>query len=113
MEFPQETIDGVVVLQLDFNEMGQKEANELRQTVHNIAADSDKLVLNMQNLTYCDSSGFGCLMICRSYLTSRQGKLSLCCLTSEVYKAFQLMRLDQVIECHDTIKEAVAAANID
>jgi anti-sigma B factor antagonist len=82
---------------------------ELRNTVTDLLdAGKKKLVLNMENLKYMDSSGVGELVSTFTTVSNREGQLKLSNLSSKIFDLLQITQLLQVFDVHQTADEAVA-----
>lgn len=67
-----------------------------------------RLVINLQNVTYMDSSGLGTLVQVYRRVNSNKGKLRLCGLNERVHSVFEITKLDQFFSIYDTESEALA-----
>ena len=66
------------------------------------------LVINLQNVTYMDSSGIGTLVEVFRRVNGYNGKLGLCGLNDRVYSVFEITKLDKFFQIYDTEAEALA-----
>lgn len=67
-----------------------------------------KLVLNLEELKYMDSSGVGELVSSFTTATNRGGQLKLAKLSGKILDLLQITQLLQVFDVHTTVEEAVA-----
>jgi len=76
-------------------------ANQLRETARALIAENKRLVIDLSNVNYLDSSGLG--MIVGVYITAKKAKcpLQLINLTPRVKEIFTLTRLDEALAGHD------------
>lgn len=82
---------------------------ELRDTVADLLdAGKLKLVLNMENLKYMDSSGVGELVSSFTTVSNRDGQLKLSNLSSKILDLLQITQLLQVFDVHTSVEEAIA-----
>lgn len=80
----------------------------LRDTVKNlVAAGNKKLLLNLGEVNYIDSSGVGELVYGYTTVTSQQGQFKLLNLTKRVEDLLQITKLYTVFEVHDDETRAV------
>ncbi len=80
----------------------------LRDTVRNlIAAGNKKLLLNLSEVSYIDSSGVGELVYSYTTVTGQQGQFKLLGLTKRVHDLLQITKLYTVFEVHDDETQAV------
>ena len=76
-------------------------ADYLMQTGRN------KMVFDLRDTTYIDSSGFRALLDARNNAVNRGGNIALVSLTAPVERVFSLLRLDEIIIRTDTVESAV------
>ena len=82
---------------------------ELRNAVTELLdAGKLKLVLNMDQLKYMDSSGVGELVSTFTTVSNRDGQLKLANLSSKIFDLLQITQLLQVFDVHTSVDEAVA-----
>jgi anti-sigma B factor antagonist len=70
---------------------------------------SGRLLLDLQRVTFIDSSGLGALLACQRMLEGAGGELKLCGLRPDVRAALELVRMDRLIDLYATREEALAA----
>ena len=82
----------------------------LRDHVNNVLEQGErKILLNMAEVSYMDSSGVGELISCYTSVTNRGGKLKLLNLTGKIRDLLQITQLITVFEVYDHESEAVAS----
>ncbi|MHA6757339.1 STAS domain-containing protein [Streptacidiphilus sp. PAMC 29251] len=67
------------------------------------------MVVDCTAMTFCDSSGIGCLIGIYQQLSARGGALRLAAVPASVARLFALTGLNQVMAVHDTAREALEA----
>lgn len=68
-----------------------------------------RLVLDLGNVGYIDSSGLGALVASMKHARGMGGDIKICALQSDVRAIFEMTRLIKVMEAYGTRPEAVAA----
>jgi anti-sigma B factor antagonist len=68
-----------------------------------------RLVLDLGQVQFIDSSGCGAILSCLKALTGHGGDLKLCRITPTVRNVFKLIRLDKICDLFDTRDAAVRA----
>ncbi len=68
-----------------------------------------RLVVNLEEVTYMDSSGIGTLVETLRKVKGYRGKLVLCGLTERVHSVFEITKLDQFFTIVGTEAEALSA----
>lgn len=67
-----------------------------------------RLVLNLEKVSYMDSSGIGTLVATLRRIHGYGGRLALCCMQEQVRNVFEITRLDKVFLICATEKEAIS-----
>lgn len=80
---------------------------DFREAVEPILADHDNLILDMEQVTFVDSSGLGALLACLRLLQGKHGDLTLCALTKPVKALFDLVRMNRVFQVYPTREAAL------
>jgi anti-sigma B factor antagonist len=96
------TLEGRIVL--------GEETNALRETVKSLLATGQKkIVLNMDNVTYIDSSGLGTLVASHTSARTQGASLKLSNLGSKFREILQLTKLLTVFEVYDSEAAAISS----
>jgi len=89
-------------------------ANQLRRDIGDIVASGANIVLiNLQDVTFMDSSGLSALVSALKAVRTAGGKLYLCSINDQVKMVFELTRMDRVFETfssEDEFNQKVLAA---
>ena len=110
LKFTNREVDGVSVVALDGRIVLGEESNALRERVKALVAEGKKkIVLNMSNVTFIDSSGLGALVAAHSSAKSGGASLRLCNLGSRSNQLLQVTKLYTVFEVSDTEADALRA----
>ena len=79
-----------------------------RALVQAVADKPRKLVINLQEVTYMDSSGIGTLVEIFRRMHSHGGQFVLCGLNDRVQSVFEITKLDKFFKIVKTEQEALA-----
>jgi anti-sigma B factor antagonist len=102
--------NGVSVVALDGRIVIGEESNSLREKLKSLIADGKKkIVLNMDNIKYIDSTGLGTLVAAHCSAKTHGAFLRLCHLGSKFQEVLQITKLLTVFEVYDTEAAAVAS----
>ena len=102
--------DGVSVVVLEGRIVLGEESNALREKLKNLIAEGKKkIVLNMDNIEYIDSSGLGTLVAAHCSAKTRGASLRLCHLGSKFQEVLQITKLVTIFDVYDTKAAAVAS----
>jgi anti-anti-sigma factor len=68
-----------------------------------------RICVNLEEVTFLDSSGLGALVAALKSARSAGGDLYLCGLNRQVQMVFELTSMDRAFEIHDTIEDLFSA----
>lgn len=91
--------------------MGEETAY-LRHQVKDLLNESGRIVLNLNDVTYMDSSGVGTLVGLYASARSSGGEIKLAGLTGRVKDILQITKLGSIFEFYNTPEEAAATFNV-
>ncbi|MHB0912384.1 MAG: STAS domain-containing protein [Armatimonadota bacterium] len=85
-------------------------APELKAVLHQaIDVGAVTLVVDLSNVEYMDSSGFGTLLGATKRLRPDGGKISLAGCNKAITRMLQLTRLDSIFDMYESVDEALAS----
>jgi anti-anti-sigma factor len=86
------------------------DANEVREKLKQIIEQgSGKLLIDLDGLTFIDSSGCSVLISAFKAIRTRQGRLVLCSLSPEIQSLIELTRLNEIFEIFAEKEAALSA----
>ncbi len=95
-------VNGVTVVDVSGPITLGEGSSTLRETVHGLLnSGQKKILLNLGDVTYIDSSGIGELVNGFTTVTGQGGQLKLLNLTKKVQALLRITRLDRVFDVHD------------
>ena len=101
-------VDGVSVLELNGRIVLGEESNSLREKLKSmVAAEKKKIVLNVANIKYIDSTGLGMLVAAHFSAKTQGASVRLCHLGKKFHDVMQVTRLFTVFDVYDTQAAAV------
>lgn len=101
-------VDGVTVLDLSGRIVLGDGSDTLRESIRDLVSRGQKKVLlNLADVNYIDSSGLGALVSGYTSLTGQQGQLKLLNLTKKVHDLLQITKLLTVFEVYDNEAAAI------
>lgn len=110
LKMTERVVDGVVVVSLEGRIVLGEESNALREKVKSLlAAGHKKIVLNMNDVTYIDSSGLGTLVAAHSSARAQGASLKLCNLGAKFQEILQVTKLVTVFEVYPSEAAAIAS----
>lgn len=103
-------IDGVSVVRLDGRIVLGEESNFLRENLKGMLAEGKKkIVLNMADVKYIDSSGLGTLVAAHVSAKTQGASVRLCNLGEKFHEVMQLTKLLTVFDVYDTEAAALSS----
>ena len=97
-----------VMKQIDVNN-SQQFSSDLKETLKKCSGMI--VILNLQNITFMDSSGLGVIVSVLRTLNELKQKIVLCEATPAVDVLFKMVRLSQIAEIYDTKENALMNIN--
>lgn len=107
MNFEISEANGVTTAILPGRALDASNARDFKATASGLVKPNVKLVLDMTNLEFVDSTGLGALVSCLRQVHAAKGEIKLCRLTKPVRALFELVRMHRVFEIFNTSEEAV------
>jgi anti-sigma B factor antagonist len=101
-------VEGIVILDFEDSTLDLYSAPEFKETIMNLVnKKQNKIIMNLKNLTFIDSSGLGSLLFSNSHVRSGGGKLVFINLGGEVLKLFNESALYNYLEICDSESDAI------
>ena len=105
--------NGTSVVTLDGRIVIGEESKSLRENIKSLVAEGKKrIVLNMNNITYIDSTGLGTLVASQVSAKTQGASLKLCNLGRKFQELLQLTKLVTVFDVFDSVHDAVASFSV-
>lgn len=103
-------VDGVSVMELDGRIAMGEESNSLSEKLKSlIASGKTKIVLNVANTKYIDSTGLGTLVAAHVNAKTQGASVRLCHLGQKFHDILQVTKLVTVFDLYDTQAAAVSS----
>ena len=109
MEITTEKTDSVVVVGLAADSLDASNTNEFKSTAAQSVQPKTKMVLDLTQVQFIDSSGIGAILALLRKVTETGGDLKLSGLNQQVRTLFELVRLHHILDIYDTREEATKA----
>lgn len=110
MQINEKRQDDVAILSLKGKLMGGPETKALHDKVKELAEnDVKKVVIDLGNVKWMNSSGLGTLMGSLTTLKNAGGELKLANVTEKVQSLFMITKLITIFDTKDSVDEAVAS----
>jgi anti-sigma B factor antagonist len=110
MTLNEERMGDVVILTLSGKLMGGPDAGVLNNKLHELVeAKSTKVVANIADLNWMNSSGLGILIGGLNTMRNNQGDLKLAVVPARIQSLLTITKLHTIIEVYESVADAVAS----
>ena len=99
---------GTAVVSFPVSNLDAGNVKDFRAAIQTVADTHDTVVLDMQRLTFVDSSGLGALLSCLRTMKGKKGQLLLFGMTKPVRALFELVRMHRIFSIYNSREEALA-----
>jgi len=103
------TINQILILDCTGRMVSGEDLQSVKEIVKRLISKTNAVIVNLDAVSYIDSEGLGLLFGIHSSLRNRGGKVRLAGANPVVKDLFQLAKLLNVIELHESVDEAVKA----
>ncbi|MFD9392269.1 STAS domain-containing protein [Streptomyces sp. NPDC060000] len=100
------TTDGIRVLTLA-GEIDRDTGQTLRQALDASGAPRPRIVVDLSRVTFMDSTGINLFIAAHRSLTEAGGWIRLAAPAEAVMRTLQIVGVDAVIDCRDTLRQAL------
>jgi len=107
MEMKIEKIKDITIVEIISDVLEAHNAKEFKKDILEAIKGSQKVIFNMKNVNFIDSSGCGVILSCIKNLKTAGGDLRLFGVSKEVMTIFELIRMHRIIDVFRTKDEAV------
>lgn len=104
-------IGDVVVVEVPGPNLDASKADEFKVGMSSILSDAKKVVLDLHEVEFVDSSGLGAFLTCLRQLNAAGGDLKLSRMRKPVRTLFELVRMHRVFDIQGSPEEAAQAFN--
>ena len=104
-----ETIDDIIVVRFNnVNRFNALIAEPVKEQLKNyFKKPKTKLVLNLENINFIDSTGFGVFLSIMKTANNNYGFFKICNINPEVMELFKLLQLHNVFEIYNTQDDCI------
>jgi anti-sigma B factor antagonist len=104
-----ETIQDILVVRFEnvnrFNALIAESVKEKLKSFYD--QPHTRLILNLEDLDFIDSTGFGVFLSIMKTANNNQGYFKICNIHPEVMELFKLLKLHNVFEIYNTVEDCV------
>jgi anti-sigma B factor antagonist len=109
MRLTVETVGNVAVVAVIVDSFDANNSNDFKQQIAPVLEQHTRVVLDLGQVQFVDSSGCAAILSCLKQLTAVNGDLKLCRVNKPVRSVFDLIRLHRICDILGTREEAVQA----
>jgi len=107
MPLTAENVGDVAIVTIPGKSLDSGNSRDFKAEIAPIVAAHRKLVFDLAELTFVDSSGLGAILSCLRKANADGGDLKLCGLSKPVRALFELVRMHRIFEILNTREEAI------
>jgi anti-sigma B factor antagonist len=109
MDINVEKSNDVAIVAIPFAELDAANSVEFKRDAMPVLEAHAKVLFDLTNLRFIDSSGLGAFNSCSRFMNAKHGQMKLCGLSKRVRSAFELLRMHRLLDIRDTREDAVRA----
>jgi anti-sigma B factor antagonist len=109
MEITAKIEGDVAVVELAIEELDAGNVEQFKHDLAPVLEAHAKVVLDLEQLRFLDSSGLGAFLSCLRKLNAKSGDLKLCGMSKQIHEVFHLVRMHRIFDIFNTREEAVSA----
>jgi len=104
--------DDIIVVIMPGETLDASNCQEFKDAIHNILETPNKVIFNMENIQFVDSSGCGTLNACIRRIKKKGGEIKICNVMDQVGAIFRLIKLDRIFHICDTLEDGIHAFSL-
>ncbi|MBN2657237.1 MAG: STAS domain-containing protein [Spirochaetales bacterium] len=101
--------NGIRLISLETDHLDALNSDEIKKNMISNSEGADKVVLNLGNISFIDSSGLGAILTVFRHIGSSNGQMVIAEPRESVRVLFKLVRLSHMIKVFDRESEAIAS----
>lgn len=110
MKFKSRESKGITIIELTGNVMGGPDATSLNEQLHKLIGENKKkVVVDLEEVKFINSSGLGMLIGGLTTLRNSGGEMKLARASKKIEDLLKMTKLNSVFDIHVSVNEAVAA----
>jgi anti-sigma B factor antagonist len=102
------TDDGIKIVKMNGEFIGGNETDELRDALaRESEAGTPKLLVDLANATYLNSTALGVLIAAHTNFSKRDGRIGLCNVSKNIQNIFVITKLALVFTIYNTLEDGL------
>ncbi len=111
MNFKVEKDNDIAIIVIPIENLEIKSIDSFEQGIAPVMESNTKIIFDMSQMQFIDSSGCGALLTCLRERKAKGGKIKMCGVTGPVGAIFRLIRMEKMFEIFNTREDAIEAFN--
>jgi len=107
MEMKTEKIQDIMIVQILSDVLEAHNAKAFKKEIHEVIKDAQKVIFDLNQVSFIDSSGCGVILSCIKHLKTAGGDLKLFGVAKEVMTLFELIRMHRIIDIYLSKEDAI------
>lgn len=107
MKLEKVKLNDVAVVTLTGDVLDANNVSDFKTQMTEILQAEHRVVFNMSQVQFMDSSGIGSILSCLRTLNAEGGELKICLLTKPVHALFELVRMHKIFDIFNSPDEAI------
>lgn len=108
MNYTKRIEENILVITVNIIEASMNQSEDFKSYIYaNCADEAPKLVIDLSQVKYMDSSFIGALVAGLKHVLTKHGEMTLVNVQSDVLALFELTRLDKVFKIYTTVSDAI------
>ncbi len=108
VNFDVKTENGIAVFKLHESRFDSQIAGLVKaEFTILLSEDINKLIIDLSDVEYCDSSGLSALLVAFKILQSNEGQIRIAAPQKSVKTLIQISQLDRILPIFDSVEEAI------
>lgn len=109
MDLHVDNVGDVAMVTVPVDHLDAKNHKEFMDDMMPILKGNSKLVLNLGDVQFADSSGIGAVLYCIRQIRDYGGDIKICSLSGPVEMAFELVQMQRLVDAYDSCEKALKA----
>ncbi len=107
MKIEKSNENGVVIIKIASKMLEVSKVSEFKEAVLPLVQKQKKILFDLEELFFVDSSGCGAILSCIRQVNADDGEIKICNTNKRVRTLFELIRMHKIVDIYNTRQEAM------
>ena len=107
MKIEKTTENNVLIIKICAKMLDVSKFSEFKKTTLPLLQNQKKVIFDLEELPFVDSSGCGAILSCIRQVSAEDGVLKICNTNKRVRTLFELIRMHKIVDIYNTRQEAL------